>query len=178
MGNENICMVNARRLKRTQKNQTKDFATKSILLLIALILILPFYTGCIAHAGAAAIVFNEIVSSNSHSLTDETLGSPDWIELYNTTDQDIDLSEYKLSSKNQTESMAFANAAIPAGGYLLVYAVSGVSGAKTVAPVGHEAEGFHDVGSAYPPPLPADEAGKSAARYVLLIVMVHSQSPL
>ena len=44
-----------------------------------------------------ALVINEVVSSNRRCLVDSAVGTPDWIELYNGTDEDINLAGYGLS---------------------------------------------------------------------------------
>jgi len=74
-------------------------------------------------ANVESIVINEVVSSNSLSLTHETLGSPDWIELYNPTGSPVDLTGYGLSDNmKEPHKWVFPEVSIPAGGYLLVYA--------------------------------------------------------
>ena len=45
----------------------------------------------------ASIIINEICSSNKRSLVDENVGSPDWIELYNSSESEINLAGYALS---------------------------------------------------------------------------------
>ncbi len=45
----------------------------------------------------SGVLINEVVCSNSRSLVDETLGSPDWIELRNTADTSINLTGCFLS---------------------------------------------------------------------------------
>ncbi len=47
--------------------------------------------------------------------------SNDWIELYNSTDTEIDLTGYGLSTKEGTVEFTFPKTAIAPGGYLLVY---------------------------------------------------------
>ena len=49
---------------------------------------------------AQDIVINEIMSSNSNYYIDEFGDSPDWIEIFNNGDQNVDLSKYYLSDKN------------------------------------------------------------------------------
>lgn len=64
------------------------------------------------------IVINEVMSSNSQSVN--SLGSPDWIELYNDTQTDADISGYEIRGSNG--SYTFKGTTIKAGEYLLVYA--------------------------------------------------------
>lgn len=73
---------------------------------------------------------NEIMASNSSTLRDGDLldedeGSKggaysDWIELYNTSGQVIDLTGYKISDSKAT--WTFPNGTIPANGYLIIWA--------------------------------------------------------
>ena len=71
---------------------------------------------------AGDIVINEIVSSNSRSLTDEQAGSPDWIELHNTTDHAISLKGFGFSDNSRKlYKFTFDAVTIPAGGYQLLY---------------------------------------------------------
>ena len=43
------------------------------------------------------LLINEVVTSNQLSLQDQVYGSPDWIELYNGSDQSIRLSNYYIT---------------------------------------------------------------------------------
>ncbi|MEA5060342.1 MAG: lamin tail domain-containing protein [Candidatus Pelethousia sp.] len=69
------------------------------------------------------LVINEVVTSNSFSLSQEALGSPDWIELYNGTGAELDFSGYGLSDNlKDPHKWTFPQGSkLPAGGYLLVY---------------------------------------------------------
>ncbi len=74
------------------------------------------------------VVINEISASNTMYVNDY-IKKDDWIELYNTTDQDIDLSGYYLSDNESkptkykiTSSAGSASTTIPAHGYLIVWA--------------------------------------------------------
>ncbi|MCB0281649.1 MAG: CotH kinase family protein [Calditrichaeota bacterium] len=53
---------------------------------------------------AQGIVLNELVSSNHNGITDEDGETADWIELYNNTEQNIDLSTYYISDDSQNLS--------------------------------------------------------------------------
>lgn len=63
--------------------------------------ILFVYAG-IANSGAQALKINELMSSNSTVLYDEDGETPDWIEIINTGDSDINLADYYISD-NQDE---------------------------------------------------------------------------
>ncbi len=79
---------------------------------------------------ASPIVINELCADNKGSIS---IGGEcyDWIELYNTTDQAVDISGWSLSDDFYTlDLFTFASGtSIPANGYLLVMAV----GAENVA---------------------------------------------
>jgi hypothetical protein len=72
------------------------------------------------------LVVNEIVSSNSRSLVDDTLGTPDWIELYNAGNAPLDLSGYGVSD-NLRKLHKFVipeGTILGAGDYLVLYATN------------------------------------------------------
>ncbi len=73
---------------------------------------------------ANPIVINEIVTSNGESLTDETYGSPDWIELHNASNQPVNLFGWGLTDniKNGEKACTLPEVTIPAGGYLVLLA--------------------------------------------------------
>jgi hypothetical protein len=75
-------------------------------------------------ATAKTIVINEFMASNTGIIKDEAGETEDWIELYNNTDNDIDLSGYFLTDKaDDLEKWTFpAGTAIKAKGYLLIWA--------------------------------------------------------
>ena len=75
---------------------------------------------------AGKLVISEVVTSNGASLVDEKYGSPDWIELYNDSSQDINLNGYIFTDKpgNMSASFLLPNVVVPAGGYLILYANS------------------------------------------------------
>jgi hypothetical protein len=70
------------------------------------------------------LVINEFMASNTGIVKDEFGDNDDWIELYNTTGQDIDMSGYYISDKlDNPTKFKFANGVtIPAFGYLIVWA--------------------------------------------------------
>ena len=105
---------------------------KPVVILIAAMIFIMSFSGCSAFAftgGTQEIVFSEVVSSNSGSLTVQKLGSPDWIELYNATDHAIDLEGYTLSRADQKEAnYTFSSQVIEPGAYLLVMAADAAGG--------------------------------------------------
>ena len=71
-----------------------------------------------------ALVINEICASSITTLRDEEGEYPDWIELHNTSDKPIDLSNYALSDDpDKLVKWRFPQGSvIQPGGYFVVYA--------------------------------------------------------
>ncbi len=72
---------------------------------------------------SAQVVINEYSTSNLTSYYDHFWKTEDWVELYNTSAQEKDLSGWHLSDKaNQPTKWTIPNGTIiPANGYLLFY---------------------------------------------------------
>ncbi|MEJ2544007.1 MAG: CotH kinase family protein [Calditrichaceae bacterium] len=69
------------------------------------------------------IVLNEIMASNQITLTDEDGDYPDWIELYNTGPESIDLSGYGLSDDTlNTQKWIIDSVTINPSEYLVIFA--------------------------------------------------------
>jgi hypothetical protein len=69
------------------------------------------------------IVLNEIMASNRMTLADEDGDYPDWIELYNTGLESIDLSGYGLSDDSlNTKKWIIDSVVIDPGDYLIIFA--------------------------------------------------------
>jgi hypothetical protein len=72
-------------------------------------------------ASGFPVSINEIMSSNS-SYYDDSGNAYDWIELYNSSDIDINLSNYKLTDNERKVRYTFPNdASIHANGYYVVW---------------------------------------------------------
>lgn len=73
---------------------------------------------------SGALVINEICASSITTLKDEDGDYPDWIEIHNTTNQTIDLSNYALSdSTDKLVKWRFPQGSIIApNGYFVVFA--------------------------------------------------------
>ena len=70
-----------------------------------------------------SLVINEIMSSNSSTISDEDGDYPDWIEIYNPTDNPISLDSYGLSDDLWNPyKWLFPDTLIPAGGFMIVFA--------------------------------------------------------
>ena len=84
-----------------------------------------FITCFYSVSGQNSLVLNEFLSSNVNGLVDTEYGeSNDWIEIYNSTDSLIDLSNYFLTD-NSADSTFWQfpiNTKIDSGEYLLVWA--------------------------------------------------------
>jgi hypothetical protein len=70
------------------------------------------------------LVINELMASNTKSLSDPQKEYDDWIEIHNLSDNQIDLSGMYLSDKKENpKKWTFPeNTTIPAGGYLILWA--------------------------------------------------------
>lgn len=71
---------------------------------------------------SAQIYINEILASNSSYVIEES--NPDWIELYNNSNESIDLTGYSLTDNDhEPQKWMFPdNTSIEAGGFLLIAA--------------------------------------------------------
>ena len=71
------------------------------------------------------LLINEVVTSNQLSLQDQVYGSPDWIELYNGSDQSIRLSNYYITDNMEAPQKAFQlpDVSLAPGGFYLLYAL-------------------------------------------------------
>jgi hypothetical protein len=72
------------------------------------------------------VVINEIFADNNSSATEDTK-KLDWIELYNRTNQDADISNFRLSDSKKLANSNWkfpVDTMIPANGYLVVFADS------------------------------------------------------
>ena len=74
--------------------------------------------------GDATIIINEVVTDNLCGLENEYGTRCDWIELYNCTNEDINIDGYSLSDSGSTGKTKFEDVTIKANDYLIVYADS------------------------------------------------------
>ena len=70
------------------------------------------------------LLINEVVTSNQLSLQDEVYGSPDWIELYNGSDQSIQLRDFYITDNVEAPQKAFRlpDILLMPGDFYLLYA--------------------------------------------------------
>ena len=70
-----------------------------------------------------SIQINEIISSNQGSYFDEDGDTPDWIEIYNNSNDIINLEGWSISDdSNDLNKWTFPNFSIPANGYSIIFA--------------------------------------------------------
>lgn len=68
------------------------------------------------------LVINEIMTSNKGAYSDSSGNTYDWIELYNGSNSDIDLSKYTLSDEESGNAKwIFPNVTIKSKEYMIVY---------------------------------------------------------
>ena len=101
---------------------------KALILCIITAALLPLLFACSGDKAASGggLVVNEIVSSNKRSLVDASLGTPDWIELYNAGTEVIDLSGYGVSDNlRDLHKFVFPkDTSIAPGEYKILYATT------------------------------------------------------
>ena len=96
----------------------------SLVLIIEIISCILF--GCAIDNGeeeetASGIVISEAVTSNKDSLLVEDIGSPDWIELYNPTENEVSLKGYMVYRADKKEdALRFDDVSLPSHGRLVV----------------------------------------------------------
>ena len=113
---------------------------KLLAVLLLLCLALPAALGEEAPStDLTAIRINEFMASNSETLEDQNGETPDWIELYNTSDRPVNLQGLCLSDGKKTlDKFVFPEVVIPAHGYLIVFA----SGEEDVTELSTENRGI------------------------------------
>ena len=70
---------------------------------LSLMVVLAAVLACACQTGSDGVRISEVMSVNSHTLHDDVLGTPDWIELYNPGRNEVDISGYGLS--NETSNL-------------------------------------------------------------------------
>ncbi|MBR2275456.1 MAG: lamin tail domain-containing protein, partial [Lachnospiraceae bacterium] len=90
-------------------------------MLLAVLSSLAAFAGVGQYRESDEIRINEICTANLKSYISPEGEAPDWIELYNAGERDVDLSGYVLSKTNgKKNSFVFPKAVIKGGGYLIV----------------------------------------------------------
>ncbi len=94
-----------------------DMKTKLIIALQALLLTTTADV-------SAQVIINEVMAQNSNTITEPDFGeSADWVELYNTGEDEVDLSGFFLTDKlsSSTKYALPQGTTIAGGGYLLIW---------------------------------------------------------
>jgi hypothetical protein len=108
----------------------------SVLVLAAVIAAASFIYGNTAHGASTSgkikhapdiapategVIINEVMSHNSKYYTSDGVSSNDWVELYNTTGNDISLHNFALTdSYKKLDKWPFPDVQIKAYGYLVI----------------------------------------------------------
>lgn len=99
----------------------KDARRISIGIIAFLILFLSFIQ--ISRAQSETLRINEFMALNETTLTDEDSEYSDWIEIYNTTAEAVNMTGWALTDdKNQPQKWLFPEITLEANGYLVVFA--------------------------------------------------------
>ena len=77
----------------------------------------------VAMPGHAQLVINEIMQSNVECIMDDIKEFPDsWVELYNPTDADINLKDYKIGTKlKESKAWQLPDKTVAAKGFVIIY---------------------------------------------------------
>ncbi|MHC1785892.1 MAG: lamin tail domain-containing protein [Christensenellales bacterium] len=67
------------------------------------------------------LVFSEIMSANASALPDEAGSFGDWLELWNSTDREMNLKDISLSNRSDKAKFIFPNFVLPADGRVVVF---------------------------------------------------------
>lgn len=100
------------------------FAIKTTICFLLAALMLPFSFGCSDLTAQGNLVINEVVTSNDSSLVDEVYGTPDWIELYNDSNRQIDLGNYLITDnvQNADKTVLLPKRILEPHEYIIIFA--------------------------------------------------------
>ena len=85
--------------------------------LVFIILFIYSYQGL-----SQGLIINELMSSNQKTILDQYGDSSDWIEIYNSSSESINLEDYSLSDDiKDTNKWLFPNIELPPSQFLLVF---------------------------------------------------------
>ncbi|MCK6523393.1 lamin tail domain-containing protein [Myxococcota bacterium] len=91
-------------------------------------LLCPALIGCVEAAGPDVVVLNELCADNNNAWDPSSGGSPDWVELYNTTDATISLAGWSIHEPDDDPIPWPDDAEIGPGEHLVIAAELGQSG--------------------------------------------------
>jgi hypothetical protein len=98
------------------------------------ILIGIFISGtAFAQSNDSSIVINEIMQSNIDCLFVEHEFPDSWVELFNTGDEDVDISNWRIGDSDYDSAWILTgdDLIVPANGYFLIYCDKGATGVHT-----------------------------------------------
>lgn len=92
-------------------------------ILLALLLIASALPAFALSRNFSAVKINEFMASNGVTLKDSLGETPDWVELHNISEEDIDLEGLCLSDGKKTlDKFVFpAGVTLPANGYMIIF---------------------------------------------------------
>lgn len=103
----------------------------TLLRVFCISVVLSFYVEIVSAVETPFI--SEFMATGNRTLSDASGATPDWIELHNPGDTDLDLSGYCLTDNpDNPQKWVFPSTPLPANAYLIVYA-SGRNQAKAGA---------------------------------------------
>jgi len=106
-----------------RKYSGKLILNTAIILSALIVLTYLFYVLFFNKDRTEMVYINEVCSSNLRAYKDENGDNPDYIELYNGDDHDIDLSEWRISeSRESSKGWELPEVIIPSGGYIIINA--------------------------------------------------------
>ena len=106
---------------------------RNIISIVAILLIAAATAGLIIYytlagkttelsAAESAVVINEAMSANKGICLDDEGKSSDWVEIYNPSDEDVDLSRFSLSDdEDDLGQWTFPDITLKAHGYIVVF---------------------------------------------------------
>jgi hypothetical protein len=69
------------------------------------------------------LVINEVMSSNGSTIYDEDGDTPDWIEFYNTSDQEIDFNGFSITDDaGELDKWTFPSIILDPSDFLVIFA--------------------------------------------------------
>ena len=111
-----------------KKHKNKKLANLPLLLLFVALLALmyvlfPKEAGRhVGHSQYEGLVISEVMSANNSAVPDENGNFPDWLEIYNGSDHDIDMEGVMISHRSDRISFPFPAYTLKAGERVIVYA--------------------------------------------------------
>jgi len=77
-------------------------------------------SGLESYNSSSAIFLNEVCTSNLSCLYDDDGRTPDWVELKNISDRDVDITGFYISRGSYEKEYCLPSLTVPAGGFLTI----------------------------------------------------------